>query len=72
MNRELELTKKGIPKVVVIILNWNGKALTADCLDSLQKVTYPNFDGNSRGQCIHGRVIAVFQNSVPLGCCSGE
>ncbi|MBC8175042.1 MAG: glycosyltransferase family 2 protein [Candidatus Marinimicrobia bacterium] len=30
------------PSVTVIILNWNGKDLTMDCLKSLEKVTYPN------------------------------
>ncbi len=30
------------PSVTVIILNWNGKDLTMDCLESLEKVTYTN------------------------------
>ena len=31
-------------KVEVIILNWNGKEDTIECLNSLQKVKYDNFD----------------------------
>ncbi|NQU66793.1 MAG: glycosyltransferase family 2 protein [Candidatus Marinimicrobia bacterium] len=31
------------PHISVIVLNWNGKVLTAECLKTLQKVTYPNF-----------------------------
>lgn len=29
------------PTVTVIIVNWNGRDVTLDCLASLQKVTYP-------------------------------
>ncbi len=31
------------PKVTVIILNWNGVEDTVECLDSLKKITYPNY-----------------------------
>jgi GT2 family glycosyltransferase len=31
------------PVVAIIVLNWNGKDDTAECLESLRKVTYPNF-----------------------------
>lgn len=31
------------PSVAVIILNWNGREDTLECLSSLQAVTYPNF-----------------------------
>ena len=30
--------------VTVIILNWNGKELTIECLESLEKVNYSNFN----------------------------
>lgn len=30
-------------KIVIILLNWNGKRDTLECLSSLQKVTYPHF-----------------------------
>lgn len=32
------------PKVSLIILNWNGKHLLKDCLDSVFKQTYKNYD----------------------------
>ena len=32
------------PSVTVIVLNWNGKDLTIDCLESLQRVNYLNFN----------------------------
>jgi GT2 family glycosyltransferase len=31
------------PSVAVIMLNWNGYADTVDCIESLKKITYPNF-----------------------------
>lgn len=32
------------PKVSIIILNWNGWQDTVECLESLYKITYPNYD----------------------------
>jgi len=32
------------PHVVVVILNWNGKADTLECLKSVRAVDYPNFE----------------------------
>ncbi len=31
-----------IPSVKIIVLNWNGKDLTVQCLESLSKLTYQN------------------------------
>ena len=31
------------PKVSIIILNWNGWQDTIECLESLQRITYPNY-----------------------------
>ena len=31
------------PKVILIILNWNGKEDTIECLDSLKNITYTNY-----------------------------
>jgi GT2 family glycosyltransferase len=33
-----------IPRVSIIILNWNGLSDTVTCLESLKKITYPNYD----------------------------
>ena len=32
------------PKVSIIILNWNGKEDTIECLESLKNITYPNYE----------------------------
>jgi len=32
------------PKVSIIILNWNGLEDTIECLEYLQKITYPNYE----------------------------
>ena len=33
-----------LPKVSIIMLNWNGKKDTLECLDSVRKIDYSNFD----------------------------
>jgi GT2 family glycosyltransferase len=43
------------PKVSIIILNWNGLKDTIECLESLKKIMYPNYevivvDNNSSGK----------------------
>ena len=37
-------TYKDRPKVTVIILNWNGKEDTLECLASVKKIDYSNFE----------------------------
>lgn len=32
------------PKVSIIIVNWNGLSVTDECLQSLEKLDYPNFN----------------------------
>jgi GT2 family glycosyltransferase len=32
------------PKVSIIILNWNGLKDTVECLESLKKISYPNYE----------------------------
>ena len=32
------------PKVSIIIINWNGLEDTIECLESLKKITYPNYE----------------------------
>jgi GT2 family glycosyltransferase len=36
--------KSQIPKVSIIILNWNGWEDTIECLESLYQITYSNYD----------------------------
>lgn len=33
-----------LPKVSIVILNWNGKRDTIECLKSLKQITYPKYD----------------------------
>ena len=62
------------PKVSIIIINWNGFDDTAECLESLQKITYKNYDvivvdnaseGNDvqRLEDKYGNYIDVLQNN---------
>lgn len=37
-------TTRTSPLVFIIVLNWNGKDDTLECLRSLQKLDYPNFE----------------------------
>ncbi len=32
------------PRVSIIILNWNGLKDTIECLESLKKITYKNYE----------------------------
>ncbi len=61
------------PNVSIIILNWNGKNDTIECLESLKKITYPNYtvivvDNGSEGDDIDllrkkfGDYIHVIEN----------
>jgi len=38
------MNAKSCPKVVVLVLNWNGKKDTYECVKSLMQVDYPNFE----------------------------
>jgi len=70
------------PKVVVVVLNWNGKRLTAECLESLKEIDYSNYeillvdngstDGSQeyfRAQCPE---IALLENEIDLGFAEGN
>jgi len=49
---KLEIKSEGLtlgthatwPKVAIIVLNWNGWRDTIECLESLQQITYPNYE----------------------------
>jgi len=38
------LSRMNQPKVSIITLNWNGLEDTIECLESLKKITYPNYE----------------------------
>ena len=53
------------PKVHIIVLNWNNKELTEQCLLSIQRIDYPNYeilivDNNSSDGSIE-----LFKNNFP-------
>nr|MDO8100869.1 glycosyltransferase family 2 protein [Candidatus Njordarchaeota archaeon] len=71
------------PKVSIVILNWNGLKDTLECLQSLKKITYPNYDvvivdNGSRGndvQALKARFrdsIYIIQNEENLGFATGS
>jgi GT2 family glycosyltransferase len=73
---------KDLPRVSVVTLNWNTLDDTIECVESLQKVTYPNFevivvdngsDGNE-GQILAERFegfIRLIQNDMNYGFAKG-
>lgn len=42
MENEIPLVE--CPKVVIVILNWNGWRDTIECLESVYQISYPNYD----------------------------
>jgi len=70
------------PKVSIIILNWNGLRDTIECLESLKKVTYSNYDiiivdNGSKGNDAevleekYGNWIYIIKNEKNLGYAGG-
>lgn len=72
---------KGWPKVSIIVLNWNTYELTSECLESLQEITYPNYEvilvDNASGDGSGQRLAQEFpqamfiQNEANLGFSRG-
>lgn len=71
------------PKVSIIILNWNGLEDTIECLESLKKITYPNYevivvDNGSKGNDAdvleeeYGDYIKLIRNKENLGFTEGN
>jgi len=71
------------PKVCIIILNWNGLVDTIECLESLKKITYPNYkvivvDNASSGDDVevltqkYGGYIHIIQNDKNYGFAEGN
>ncbi len=52
-------------KVSIILLNWNGKKDTLECLASLQKLTYPNYEILIVDNGSSDDSIASFQKEFP-------
>ena len=71
------------PKVSIIILNWNRLEDTINCLDSLKKITYSNYevivvDNGSKGNDAnvldkkYGDYIRLIRNKENLGFAEGN
>jgi len=71
------------PKVSIIILNWNGLDDTIECLDSLKKIAYPDYDvvvvdNGSKGNDIEalkmrfGDYIKIIENDRNYGFAEGN
>lgn len=70
------------PQVGIIILNWNGKEDTIECLESLKDITYPNYkillvdNGSTDGsiECFKIRYpeIEIIENRENLGFAEGN
>ena len=71
------------PKVSIIILNWNGLEDTIECLESLKKITYPNYqvivvDNGSEGNDVKvlrerfGDYIQIIENDRNYGFSGGN
>jgi len=73
---------KQFPKISIILLNWNGKKDTLECLNSLKKVDYPNFqtivvDNGSKDNSIAELRAAhphlpILENGANLGFAGGN
>ncbi len=70
------------PKVSIIVLNWNGKHDTVECLESLSHLTYPNYEvmvvdnSSADGSVEHFKArkleIKVIENLENLGFAEGD
>lgn len=70
------------PKVSIIVLNWNGKEDTIECIDSLVQITYPNYeiilvdnastDGSAQYFRDHYEEIKIIENRENLGFAEGN
>ena len=70
------------PKVMIVILNWNGKCVTAECLASLKEVDYNNYEillvdngSTDRSQeylRAHYQEITLLENETNLGFAEGN
>ncbi len=71
-----------IPTVAIIILNWNGKEDTIECLESLKQITYPDYEillvdnGSTDGsvECFRERFpeLEIIENGKNLGFAEGS
>jgi GT2 family glycosyltransferase len=54
-----------LPKVFIILLNWNGAADTLECVRSLRALTYPNYEVVIVDNGSSGDDVAVLKEEAP-------
>ena len=69
------------PRVSIIIPHWNGIEVLSECLESLEKTTYPNLeiivvdnassDGSQDWVSLHYPNIKLIENNTNLGYAGG-
>jgi GT2 family glycosyltransferase len=79
--REYKLNNNS-PKISTIILNWNGLEDTIECIESLERLTYPNYeiivvdngstDGSQEAIVKRFPEVALLQNPENLGFAAGH
>lgn len=75
-NARPKMNRIKMPRVYIILVNWNGWRDTIECLESLFRLDYPNFsiivcdNGSSDGSLAHIRDWA--SGSTQAECSSGE
>jgi GT2 family glycosyltransferase len=72
---------KQFPKVFIITLNWNGKNDTIECIESLKKLHYPNYDiivvdngsTDGSGEALRAKYpdVVIIENGKNLGYAVG-
>jgi len=71
------------PRISIIILNWNGLKYTVDCLESLKRITYPNYEiivvdnnsGSNEADALEKKYkgyIRLIRNKENLGFAEGN
>lgn len=71
-----------VAKIIILILNWNGKEDTIECLESIQHIDYPNYqivvidNGSTDGSVIAIRekfsLVHIIENKANLGFAAGN
>jgi GT2 family glycosyltransferase len=69
-------------RIFIILVNWNGKSDTIECLESLRKIDYPNFDvilvdNGSSDDSVHSiqkafPAVVVLETGENLGFAGGN
>ena len=79
---ERQYVRTSEPKVIIVVLNWNGKRVTVKCLESLKEIDYGNYEillvdnGSTDGsqECFRVRYpeIKLLGNEANLGFAEGN